>query len=99
MPTSPVFILFYVIFQEKETGAVTNLMLCGYSSNASLTFPFRIIFFLIPLFRGARPSLLVATLQKRRGPVVSGGATGFTLQNVFSLWKGETELGLLTAGK
>lgn len=23
---------------------------------------------------------------------------GFTLHNVFSLWKGETELGLLTAG-
>lgn len=38
----------------------------------------------------------MTTLQSLRSPGVPGGATGSNI--VFSLWKGETELGLLTTG-
>lgn len=86
MPTSPVFILFYVIFQEKETGAVTNLMLCGYSSNASLTFPFRIIFFCNSAFQGGTTIIISGNTAEKERPCRLWRSYGFyTSECVFSL--------------
>lgn len=73
-------------------------MLCGYSSITShISIPFSPNPILPLLFLGAL-LLLLTTLRSLRSPAVSGGATGLHLRLCFLFGRGETELGLLTAG-
>lgn len=95
MPTSPVnFVLRGCL--ESETGAATNLMLCGYSSLFQ-TFSSNLV---LNIFNGHCVHELRDNTTVNRGaqsslPVATGV---FTLGDVSSLWERETELGLLTAG-
>lgn len=75
------------------------MLMGGYSSNALQTFSFNLIIILSSFtFQGVYEWSVTTTRSLRRARPSLAGATGFTLCNVFSLWKGETELGLLTAG-
>lgn len=92
MPTSPVdFVLCGGCWEW--TGAVTNLMLCGYSSIALKTSSSNLTFFFFT-FNGycVYDVCLWQTLLPLRSPVVSGGATGLHLC-VFSL-EGRDRTGL-----
>lgn len=97
VPTSPVN---FVLCGCQERKLVQRLISCYVDtavlprSIAKKLFHPTTFFFFFILFLGAQ----FITLKSVRSPVVSGGATGFTRNNVISLWKGETELGLLTAG-
>lgn len=75
-------------------------MLCGYSSIALLIsnrhfHPTWCVFFFFLLLGVFLCFFYTAVTEK---PSCLRWSYKFTLQTVFSLWKGETELGLLTAG-
>lgn len=72
-------------------------MLCGYSNLANISIQH--VFFVFFSISGAVCLWpLVTTQRSPRSLSRLWWSYGFTLHCVFSLWKGETELGLLTAG-
>lgn len=91
MPTSPVFVLFYEISERK---LVRWLITCYVDTAVMPCKLFHPFFFV--LVRGVVLMIISGDTTLRPGCLWQ--SYGFTLHSVSSLWKGETELGLLTAG-